>query len=767
MAKSVIIVESPAKSKTIKSFVGRGFDVVGSMGHVRDLPKSRLGVEVDDGFTPKYVIPTGKRKTVTALKKAVAGATTVYLATDPDREGESIAWHLAEALGLESPQRIEFNEITKKAVQRSLENPRQINMDRVNAQQARRVLDRLVGYKISPLLWKKVRRRNLSAGRVQSVAVRLVCDREREIAAFTAEEYWTITAEFIPDGERKPFKARLAKVDGEKANPKQQEQAEALVSGLKAVTEYRVDSVVQRDQSRKPPAPFITSTLQQEAARRLGFSARKTMSVAQQLYEGVTLGAQGSEGLITYMRTDSTRVADEARDETKQFISSEFGDEYLGGGIARSRGRHVQDAHEAVRPTSITRKPDDVRQFLTPDQFRLYQLVWHRFLASQMAPAIVARTTVTVVGGPYELRANGSRTKFSGFLSVWEESKKPTKDDATPGEPSESDETENNELPPLTEGESVDLTDVTPEQHFTQPPPRYSEASLVRALEAKGIGRPSTYAPILGTIVERQYVDLLARRFHATDLGLEVTDRLVAHFPNILDVDFTAHVEEDLDKVEGGEVDWVDLLREFYKPFEADLERAMTEMDEAQPKETDIPCPREGCDGKMIVRHSRYGEFLGCAKYPECAETMQMPATEAGAGTPPESAALPPTDSPCPKCGAPMEVRQGRFGPFYGCTKFRETGCKGIVNAPSATLCACPECGKGNIIEKHSRKDKVFFACDQYPDCKYALSNKPTGGTCRECGALTVEKHRRDGETYIACSRRECAGGKTREESAK
>lgn len=765
MAKSVIIVESPAKCKTIKGFLGKGFDVVGSMGHIRDLPKSRLGVEIDAGFTPKYVVPTDKRKTLTALKKAVSKADTVYLATDPDREGESIAWHLAEALKLKAPRRIEFNEITRRAVRDSLESPRQIDMNRVNAQQARRILDRLVGYKLSPLLWEKLGRRNLSAGRVQSVAVRLVCDREREIAAFTPEEYWTLTAVFQPSSDRSSFRARLVKADGEKVDPKRQEEAEALAAGLRAVPDYRIHSVDHRDQRRKPPAPFITSTLQQEASRRLRFSAKKTMMVAQQLYEGIALGSAGSEGLITYMRTDSTRIAEEAKTAAREFIRTEFGDEYLGSGVVRKRQRNVQDAHEAIRPTSVTRTPEEVRRFLSDDQFKLYQLIWKRFVASQMAPALIIRTTVIVVGGAYELRATGSRTEFPGFLKVWDEVRKPKEDTNNEGKGAPADEEENKELPPLETGEAVTLEDVLPEQHFTQPPPRYTEASLVRELEAKGIGRPSTYAPILGTIVDRKYVRLEKRRFHATELGMEVTDRLVKHFPDILDVDFTARVEDDLDKVENGQHDWVQLLSRFYQPFSADLERAMHEMKQAQPQDTGIQCPREDCDGTMVVRHSRYGDFLGCSNYPHCKETMQLPEeAEGDEQSPPKKAkpeeTLPPCDEPCPKCGAPMEVRQGRFGPFYGCSKFNETGCKGVLNPPAAVLCDCPECGEGHIIEKRSRKGKVFYSCDRYPECKFALWNKPTGDKCSECGALLVERHRRGGPEYVACSNKECPSHK-------
>ncbi|MCC6444562.1 MAG: type I DNA topoisomerase [Armatimonadetes bacterium] len=689
MSKSLIIVESPAKTKTLKRFLGRDFQVLASMGHVRDLPKSKLGVDIENDFTPSYTNIRERLQTLKELKKAVEGAKQVYLASDPDREGEAIAWHLSQALKLEHPLRIEFNEITESAVRSALARPRQIDLPRVNAQQARRVLDRLVGYKLSPLLWKKVQR-NLSAGRVQSVAVRLICEREREIQAFAPVEYWSLTARLTPQTSVSPFEARLIERRGEKIELHNQAEAEAVIHALKEAS-YAVRKIRQRQQKRNAAPPFITSTLQQEAARKLGFSARRTMSLAQQLYEGVELGADGHIGLITYMRTDSVRVASEAQAEAREFIQETYGESYVPAQPRqfRSRGK-VQDAHEAIRPTSIRRRPESVEAFLDRDQLRLYRLIWQRFVASQMEPAVYDIVTVDIAALDYLFRAVGSTLKFPGFTIVYTEGR----DEQQP----ESDE-DNPALPRLSEGESLDLLALTPRQHFTEPPPRYTEPTLVKALEEKGIGRPSTYATILSTILERGYVEMADKKFHPTELGFVVTDMLVKHFPNIMDVQFTAGVEDHLDDIEEGSLDWIQLLRDFYAPFEETLNRAQNEIEAVKvaPKETDIPCPN--CGKNMVIRRSRFGEFLGCSGYPECKTILKH---EKDAGI------------PCPK---------------EGCS--------------------------GRIMERKSKKKRTFYGCTRYPECDFVSWDKPLDRACPDCGAYLVEKKGRS--PAIACSSPACA----------
>ncbi len=688
MAKSLIIVESPAKTRTLKSFLGAGYDIEASMGHVRDLPKSKLGVEIEKGFQPQYVTIPERRDVIKKLKDAAKKAEVVYLASDPDREGEAIAWHLRETLGLENARRIQFNEITATAVREALENAHDINSDLVNAQQARRVLDRLVGYMLSPLLWRKVKK-NLSAGRVQSVAVRLICDREREISAFVPVEYWSIVATLTPLEKEHLFEARLLSCAGTKCEIHNEEEANDFLKRLEGAT-YTVASVKKSEKRRNPAPPFITSTLQQEASRKLGFDARRTMTVAQQLYEGLDLGPDGHVGLITYMRTDSTRVAREAQDEAREYITRQYGASYVPETPRQVSKKGAQDAHEAIRPTSVNRHPDAVKEYLSSDQYRLYRLIWQRFVASQMMPAVFDVVSVDISAADMIFRATGSTVKLQGFMKVYTEGK----DDARVV----ADE----ELPPLpelTQGQALDLRKLVPDQHFTEPPPRYTEATLVRALEEKGIGRPSTYATIISTIQDRKYVELIEKRFHPTELGFVVTDQLVKHFPDIMDIAFTAGVETKLDTVEEGRLDWVKLLSDFYEPFERDLKAAQENMERVkiQPKESGEVCPN--CGKPMLIREGRFGEFLGCSGYPECKTTA--PLTK------------------------PLDVK-------------------------------CPICGEGDVVEKKSRKGKVFYGCNRYPDCSFVSWDKPTNKHCPKCNSLLGERRFRGRMIGWRCTNPDC-----------
>ncbi len=718
MAKSLIIVESPAKTRTIGRFVGRQYSLAASMGHVRDLPKSTLGVDVEHDFKPKYVNLRDRAPVLRKLRQAVAKANEVYLATDPDREGEAIAWHLTRALKIKDPKRIEFNEITRGAVTRALANPRSIDPDRVDAQQARRILDRLVGYSLSPLLQRKMRKWGLSAGRVQSVAVRLVCEREREIEAFVPEEYWDITALVTPTSAEDAFQVKLVEKDGEKIAVRNAAQADTAAREIWDAP-LRVTRVKESKQARRPPPPFITSTLQQDAANRLGLSARQTMRVAQQLYEGVELGDEGPVGLITYMRTDSTRVASEAQAAARKVIRERFGSEYAPPRPRRYASRRgAQEAHEAIRPTYPDRFPEDLRQFLDDRQRRLYELIWSRFMASQMADLQLLIKAVDVSAGPYGLRGRGVKVLFPGFTRLYS-----TRD----GEVS---------IPDLTEGMWLDLVSLTTLQRFTEPPPRYTEAGLVRALEAKGIGRPSTYAPIIGTIQDRGYVYLDDKRFRPTDLGFAVTDQLVSHFPDVINVEFTAEMESQLDKIEEGEADWVETLRKFYGPFSESVEQAEEKMDKVsvQPRETDEVC--EECGRAMLLRVGRHGPFLACSGYPECKHTRPAPGAKQekrGSKPPPE-----PTDEVCEKCGSPMVIRTGRRGRFLACSAFPK--CRSTRPLPEDEAAAeeaaagekCELCGRSMAVRRG--RYGLFLGCTGYPECrgvqrlpKQAKSSTPTG----------------------------------------
>ncbi|HET9951303.1 MAG TPA: type I DNA topoisomerase [Candidatus Eisenbacteria bacterium] len=723
----LVIVESPAKARTIAKYLGPGYEVRASNGHVRDLPKSKLGVDVESGFAPSYVLIKGKGNIVKDLKASARRAAMIYLAPDPDREGEAIAWHLAETLGDgdEKFQRLAFYEITKRGIEEALTKPRTIDMAKVQAQQARRVLDRLVGYKVSPYLWKTVRY-GLSAGRVQSVALRLICERENDIRAFKPQEYWTIDVDLeTPSGDL--FRARLQKKNGEKIALGNEAAARAEAAELER-SAYAVTSVRTQEKKRNPVPPFITSTLQQEAFRRHRFSAQKTMVLAQQLYEGIDLGAEGATGLITYMRTDSTRVSPDAIAEVRNYIQHTYGAPYLPDEPRQYRSRETsQDAHESVRPTSVARTPASMRSHLEPDQYKLYELVWQRFVASQMNPALVLTTTAEITAGPYLLRASGSRVKFDGFARAY----------AT-ALIEDVDETKS-KLPALAEGDKLASKGVLPEQHFTEPPPHYTEATLVKTLEEKGIGRPSTYATIVGTILTRDYVTRDRGKLVPTELGMTVWKLLGKAFADVFDVAFTARLEGRLDHVETGQEAWVDVVTEFYQPFEKDLATAEANQAEVRAslaEETDKECPK--CGSKMVKKFGRNGPFLACPRYPECKTTMPLE----------DEAPVEAPNVPCPTCGGPMRVRTGRFGKFLACQNYPD--CKGT--RPFTLQIPCPECGKGELVERRTRRGKNFYGCSAYPNCTFGLWDKPLQEACPACSyPILVQKHTKTKGDYKQC----------------
>lgn len=685
MKKPLIIVESPTKARTIKKFLPPRFIVKASVGHVRDLPKSTLGVDVDNSFTPKYLTIKGKGDIIKELKAAVKSASDVFLATDPDREGEAIAWHLAELLKLDEPKRIELHEITKEAAMAAIQNPHRIDIDRVNAQQARRILDRLVGYKISPLLWAKVRG-GLSAGRVQSVAVRIIVDREREIAAFETREYWSLTAQLKSAGDPTiVFPADLTSKGGEKIEVTTGAAADAILADLRGAP-FAVDSIKRREVRRNAPAPFTTSTLQQEASRKLRLRVRRTMQIAQALYEGVDLGAEGTVGLITYMRTDSTRISDSARDAVREFVTQTFGEDYHGGRTHKLR-EGAQDAHEAIRPTSVLHTPEKMAKILKRDELRLYTLIWERFVASQMSAAVLDQTTADIRAKEYTFRATGSIMKFAGFTKIYEEGK----DDAAAAQ--EGKDKKRVRLPQLHEGETLAVEGIEPKQHFTEPPPRFTEATLVKALEEHRIGRPSTYSTIVETIQARGYVTQLDRRFAPTDIGIAVNDLLAEHFPDIVDLNFTAQMEGDLDKVAEGTGDWVALLGKFYGPFLLELEAA----------EKKLP--------RLELRDE-------------------------------------PTDQICPNCAKPMVIKTGRFGRFISCTGYPE--CKTTRPILKDTGVKCPKDG-GMVVERRSKRGRTFFGCANYPQCDFVSWDRIVPEPCPVCGSHVVTKTRRGTQT-LECS---------------
>jgi len=756
MAKALVIVESPAKAKTINKYLGKQYVVKASLGHIKDLPKRDLAVDVEHGFEPRYEVIEGKKKLITELKQAAKKVDNIYLAADPDREGEAICYHLQEELadkraakndGHPRIYRVMFNEITKKAIQKAFEDPGQVNINLVDAQQARRVLDRLVGYKISPLLWDKVRR-GLSAGRVQTVALRLIVDREREIRAFVPREYWTLDADLLA---KKPpqLAARLIKINDQAAEIGSQQASDDVLAQLESA-DYIVRSVGTREKKRNPVAPFITSTLQQEASRKLRFSVKRTMMLAQRLYEGVEVGKE-SVGLITYMRTDSTRISDDAIRDVRDFIGGRYGKEFLpeSPNVYRSK-KDAQDAHEAIRPTSMAYTPEEVEKYLQEDEMKLYRLIWNRFVASQMMPALYDQTTIDVAakgrnGLDYLFRATGSVLKFEGFLKVYQEGK---------DQSDEEDEEMKHRLPAVTEGEHLRLKQLRPEQHFTEPPPRYNEATLVKRLEADGVGRPSTYASILSTIQEREYVTKEGGRFIPTELGMVVTDLLIESFDDIFEVKYTARMEEELDDIEEGKRDWRAAMGEFYERFDRDLKHAEEHMTDIKrmEKPTDLKC--EKCGKPLVIKWGRHGSFIACTGYPECTYTRELTVdlpdvdkvdlTEQG------------DEEYCENCGRPMVLKKGRFGTFYACTGYPD--CKttkplgGPQKKPDQPLDEkCPQCGN-NLVLKTGRYGE-FTACSNYPTCKY-VKQKTIGVKCPECSeGEVVERRSKRGKTFYGCNR--------------
>ncbi len=727
MAKNLVIVESPAKAKTINKYLGREYAVLSSMGHVRDLPKNKLGIDLEKDFEAHYVPIPGKAKVLAKIKEAAAKADRVFLATDPDREGEAIAWHIASQLsGRKKLSRALFYEITKESVKSGIAHPRAIDQKKVDAQQARRALDRIVGYQVSPFLWKTVHR-GLSAGRVQTVALRLISEREQEIRAFVPQEYWTVAAR-LRGAQGDPFEAQLSKIDGKKAAVKDQPAVDRIKADL-AAAEFAIAKIDVRDKRRSPYPPFITSTLQQAAFRAFGYSAQKTMVLAQQLYEGIDLGEEGAVGLITYMRTDAVRLAPEAVEGVRAHIMSAYGPEYLPAEPLHYKSRKsAQEGHEAIRPTSAGRTPESVRQFLTPDQFKVYGLIYSRFLACQMTPAVYHTTAVDIASGIYLFRATGSQLKFNGFLAAYGVQE----DDA--GEYADT-----GSLPELAVGERISLLELLPKQHFTEPPARFNEASLIKTLEAQGIGRPSTYATIISTIIDRDYVAKENNQLKPSELGMVVSGILVKKFPHIFQVQFTADMETELDKIEQGSLDRVRVLKDFYGPFAKDLKKAESTKDELKKslqETTDQKCPE--CQSPVVIKWGRYGKFYACSNYPECKYTKPL-----------EGEQDEPVTETCDKCGGPMKIKRGRFGKFLACANYPD--CKSVK--PLTTGVACPEPGcAGQLTSRRTKRGKAFYSCSRYPDCKYAIWNKPVKQACSNCGApFLVEKYSKAKGNYLAC----------------
>ena len=751
---ALVIVESPAKAKTIKKYLGSGYVVKASVGHVKDLPKKTMGIDIDAGFQPEYVVIEGKKKVLAEIKQAAKNVQRILLAPDPDREGEAIAWHIAEEVRDANPniQRVLFNEITKKAINEAIGKPMQLDVKKFESQQARRILDRLVGYQISPVLWTKVKR-GLSAGRVQSVAVRLIAEREDEIKAFRPQEYWTVEAQ-VEAGSPPPFTTRVAKLDGKKAELTHEGQAREVVDIISAAA-LKVAGVERKERRKNPPPPFITSKLQQEASSKLRFSPKRTMGLAQRLYEGVEVGEEGLVGLITYMRTDSTRLSDDAVVEARALIADKYGATFLPAEpVVYKTKKGAQDAHEAIRPTSLKYDPETVRaawaggqgggrdERESEDLLRLYTLIWNRFVACQMVAAVFDQTAIDVDAGRVELRASGQVMKFPGFLSVYAE----TIEDAA-----NEDET-GAALPDVKEGDPLKLLETKPEQHFTQPPPRFSEATLVKELEEKGIGRPSTYAAILSTVQDRGYVEKREGRLHPTELGIMVNGLLVKSFPEIVSTDFTAQMEEQLDQVEEGQADWVKLLETFYGPFKQDLEKAKIEMRDVKREEqpTDQVC--EKCGKPMVIKWGRNGHFLACSGYPDCRNTKEYTRNADGSLTVVPTTR--PSDQICPTCGSPMVIKRGRFGEFLACSRYPD--CK--TTSPISLGVDCPKGCGGYLTEKRSRRGKIFFGCSNYSKtgCDFVSWDRPLPKPCPKCGAkFIVQKVSRAG-TRLRCIAEGC-----------
>ena len=754
-AKNLVIVESPAKAKTLEKYLGREFQVKASVGHVVDLPKSRLGVDIKNEFTPDFRVIQGRGKVVEDLKRAARGKEHIYLASDPDREGEAIAWHIADQIGKNQRRihRVLINEITRRAVQEAIANPLKLDRNKFDAQVARRILDRLVGYQISPILWKKVRR-GLSAGRVQSVAVRLVCEREKEIRAFVAQEYWSLTAQ-LEGAVPPPFVARLAEWQEQKVDNKkfrlEQADVETIVTSLQGA-EWVIHEVEKKERRRFAPPPFITSKLQQEAAQKLGFQPKRTMQIAQQLYEGVELGDEGSVGLITYMRTDSTRVSAEALNAVRSYIQGRYGESYMPEKPVTHRSRRdAQDAHEAIRPTSMDYAPERVRRFLRRDVWALYSLIWDRFVASQMVPAIFDQTAFVMRPGAAVFRATGQQLRFDGFMKVYTEGQ----DGGGDGQDAEEDQPQEGILPDLKQGDILKLLVLEPHQHFTQPPPRFSQATLIKELEENGIGRPSTYAGIISNVLDKSYVTLDEKKSLApTELGFLVTDLLVDSFPDILNVEFTAGLETVLDKIEEGKENRLKALKRFYASFSKDLKKAEKEMRDVKREEipTDIAC--EKCGAMMVVKWGRNGEFLACPRYPECKNTKNFTRGSNGEVIEDNGTAV---NETCEECGRPMVMRWGKYGRFLGCSGYPE--CKNVrpLDKPVDLNIRCPQCQEGSLLEKKSRRGKIFYGCSRYPECNFATWDRPVAEACPKCGnPILVEKVTKKSGRTRSCPQANC-----------
>jgi DNA topoisomerase-1 len=805
--KNLVIVESPAKAKTINKYLGKDYQVKASMGHVRDLPRKTLGVDISRGFTPQYEVLAARKKVLEELKQAAKEATSIYLAADPDREGEAICWHLAQELGTKSRRkvrRVVFNEITKRAIEEAFRSPGDLDERKVDAQQARRILDRLVGYKVSPILWEKVRR-GLSAGRVQSVALKLICDREREVRAFVPEEYWTVQAR-LAAAAPPVFPANLVKKDGQNVEIGSGEQAESIRRELEAAT-YRVARVQPKERRRNPVPPFITSKLQQEAFKKLRFPVRKTMQVAQRLYEGIELGGEGSVGLITYMRTDSTRVSDEALAAVRERIAATYGGEYLPEKpvVYRSK-RDAQDAHEAIRPTYLDHDPESIKKHLSKDEYALYKLVWNRFLASQMRPAVYDETIAEIEAGAYLFRARGSSLKFKGFLAVYEETPDEKRETRPGGEAEAAEESEPAAalvLPPLAEGDVVSLQGIDADQHFTQPPPRFSEAMLVKELEENGIGRPSTYASIIATIEAREYMEKRDAKLFPTELGFLVTDLLVGHFQDIMNVEYTAGMEQELDEIEEGKDNFLNTLNQFWKKFEKDLKKAHKEMENVKGKEEPTEEKCDKCGSPMVIKWGRYGRFLACSNYPECKNTRQIEGGDAalelhedvaaqtcprdgqplvlkkgrygpflactnypecketkrlvrGEGGKLQVETLQPIDEKCPECGNELMWRRGRFGAFIACSNY--PSCRYVKKKEAREIgLLCPDCGQGQVVERKGRWGRFFYGCRRYPECRFTAYHKPLPEACPDCGRpYLLEKETKKEGRVVFCGNEAC-----------
>lgn len=753
VTKPLVIVESPTKVRTIKKYIGKDFNVTATSGHIKDLPPKELGIDIEKGFKPKYLNIKGKSKNIKALKAAAGDATDIYLAPDPDREGEAIAYHTASILKKKGRNfhRVLFHELTQNGITDAIDNTLDLNQNRYDAQQARRILDRLVGYQISPLLWRKVQG-GLSAGRVQSVAVRIICERERAIQAFDPVEYWSVTADL--EGEQPPpFSAKLAKKDGKKIEIPDESAAKKILSDLSGEA-FTVSKITRRTTKRNPLPPFITSKLQQEAIRKLRFTAKKAMAVAQQLYEGIDLGPGEPEGLITYMRTDSTRIASEAAEDALTHIRETLGVEYTEEAPRFFKNKNkAQDAHEAIRPTSVANTPEKIAPFLEKDQLALYKLIWRRFVGSQMKPALINQNSVAIAAGDYTFSLSGSTIKFKGFMAVYmsvADSKEEGKEKQT--------------LPDLSEGAVLNLAELIPKQHFTQPPPRFSEASLVKELEENGIGRPSTYANILSTIRDKGYVEMVNRYFRPSELGFIVNDLLIENFPDVLDVAFTARLEDDLDRVETAEENFVKLLEKFYAPFKDRLESAKDEMLSIKGVgvETELTCPECGLR-KLHIKVGKNGPFIACDGYPECNYSRNYERDEKGGIHPIEPSLEMAEGKNCEKCGLPMAVKQGRFGEFLACTGYPDCKHTQSINAASATGTStsipCPEKGcAGEIAEKRSKRGKLFYGCGKYPECTFASWDKPVEGECPDCDApFLVEKTTKRDGTFLKCATKGCS----------